>query len=348
MPHGTLSEQPPTDHFRHVYVELYVALDVSIVIVNIFPIATVFAWRKRRVPLDELIVALSVSYLLAALIPSPLGLAAYITQQWYGGAWTCALYQVTVTWLQLVAMCLVTSMCLDRWLALRYVIGDVTPRAPPNDQRRKRVRYVIAAVYVGCLVLATLPLTGLAPPALSASGRLCRTWVTAPVTMPRHHVSYVVFLVVGYANVVVAFGSNVASIAMLCRLRRRSCDRSLYRILSGPDRQTLVEFTAMTSLLSLVFYVAWVPSLVSDRTRETARAGAEEGREGGGGGGGMSEREGGEGNRSGKLGAEGDGKFLFLNYTPQTAFCRPLDIRRREGKGSNYAINKGAMGWDMG
>ena len=200
IPRDVSSVETPTDIFR----PLCFCLEAVIVVINVLPVATVYAWKSchDRLAIDELIVALSITDMLSVLVPSPLSLMAYFTDQWYGGARTCDLFQLTTAWFQGASMMLVTFMCVDRILALRLAAGSMKPCARSTD--RARVRACVLVAYALSLALAVLPMFGLAPRALSASGRSCQPWLVTTPRTRKEHTYYICFLVAGYTNMLIA------------------------------------------------------------------------------------------------------------------------------------------------
>ena len=211
--------------------------------------------------MDELIVALSITDILSVLVPSPLGILAYFTHQWHGGAASCHFYQVTGLWFQMASMCLVTLMCVERWLALRLAMAYQLPA-----RQHYRGRICIAAIYGITLVVASLPLWGLAPEALSGSGKVCQAWLTA---IPRHsqqHVFYFVFLVLGFINVISAVMVNTSTIVSLWQFQRRFGSKPAERMSNAAlqiDKRSVLEFTVMVLVVTIIFYLTWMPALVS-------------------------------------------------------------------------------------
>ena len=216
---------------------------------------------EDRLAMDELIVALSVTDILSVLVPSPLGLLAYFTHHWHGGAPSCHFYQLTGLWFQMASMCLVTLMCVERWLALRLAMSYQLP-----SRQHYRVRISIAVIYIVTFVVASLPLWGLAPPALSASGKLCQAWLTA---IPRHsqqHIFYFIFLVLGFINIITAVLVNVSIVVSLWQFQRRFGTKPAERMSNAAlqiDKRTVLEFTVMVLFVTILFYLTCVVPAVS-------------------------------------------------------------------------------------
>ena len=240
-----------------------ITLDILMLVANILPICVVCCTKRfeDRLAMDELIVALSITDILSVLVPSPLGLVAYFTHRWHGGAASCHFYQVTSLWFQLASMCLVTLMCLERWVALRQAMTYQLP-----SRLSHRVRLGIAAVYVVTFVVASLPLFGLAPPALSSSGKICQAWLTAKPFSSQQHVFFFVYLVLGYLNCITAVLVNMSLVLSLWQLQCRFGNKEAERISNSAiqiDKRTVLECSVMVLFVTILFYLTWMPALVN-------------------------------------------------------------------------------------
>ena len=264
LPQGPQPPMHPYDTDGDVSGPLSIGVEVSLVLANIFPILVVCKIKhpKDRIPGDEVVLGLSVTDILSVVVPSPLGLAAYFGQHWYGGERACDFYQVTINWFQLASMCLVTYMCIDRCLALRRTMAF-----KPQVTNLTKTRIIILLIYLFTLAVSSLPLIGLAPEGLSPSGCLCRSVLLAPASRQQEGAFSIVFLVVGFANLAVAIVVNSNVVYRLWRFKKdfgaRSADRRMNNICADVDRRSVVEMTVMTLVVTLVFYLAWMPVLVS-------------------------------------------------------------------------------------
>lgn len=260
---GPLPPPHPYNNEGDISGPISIGVELSLILANIFPILVVCKIRhpKERIPGDEVVLALSVTDILSVVVPSPLGLAAYFGRHWYGGERTCDFYQVTINWFQLASMCLVTYMCIDRCLALRR-----TMLFKPQNSNLSKTRAVIVLIYIFTLLVSCLPLVGLAPVGLSPSGRLCRSVLLAPSSYKKQEIFSLVFLIVGFTNLAVAIVVNSNVIYKLWKFKRdfgaRSADRRINNICADVDRRSVVEMTVMTLVVTLVFYLAWMPVLV--------------------------------------------------------------------------------------
>ena len=271
MPHhqNDVTGAPTTDaHLLSGPISL--GFEIGLVLANILPLCVVWRVKKgrERSPTDELIAALSVTDILSVIIPSPLGFTSYFRHEWWGGRITCDIYQVSSVWFQLASMCLVTFMCLDRWVALVQAtkFKAATLSSVGNSGGHRRVRYAVGVIYMLTLGVACLPLMGLAPEALSRSGRLCQSWVVSHPASSKQHVFYLSFLTLGCANLLFAVVINVTIVAYLWRFHRQFGARSADRVSSAAlqiDRRNTVDFTVMILVVTLVYYMAWLPALVS-------------------------------------------------------------------------------------
>ncbi|PVD30002.1 hypothetical protein C0Q70_09263 [Pomacea canaliculata] len=73
-----------------------IILQLCLCLENLLPILLHACWRRpgERTLSDKLVAALCATYVLSAVVPSPLALASYFNGSWYGGAATCECFQV--------------------------------------------------------------------------------------------------------------------------------------------------------------------------------------------------------------------------------------------------------------
>ncbi|XP_005094761.1 uncharacterized protein LOC101845764 isoform X2 [Aplysia californica] len=123
----------------HVSGVFIIVLEVALVVENLMPVLVVILWLPARAKgvSDRLVAALSVTCILSALIPTPLGLASYFAGGWYGGAATCTTYQVTSSWVNLSSLALLSYMCVNCHCAVRKLV-----RFKRTDQLQQRQRPV--------------------------------------------------------------------------------------------------------------------------------------------------------------------------------------------------------------
>jgi len=259
---------PPSEVAHHdgdVFMPITITIEGLLVLVNILPIAVVMYVKHshERLSTDHLVIALSITDILSVLIPTPFSLTSYWSDHWIGGHITCDLYQVTTVWFQLSSMCLITLMCVDRWVALRdSLYCDV------HSQKIQRTRRSIVAIYIACLVFACIPLFGLAPRALTSSGVACQSWITSAPTHPLHHVFYIAFLCVGFVNLFVTFIVNSQILRLLWQLKHmqlwsQASSLGSFPVMTEIDQRSIKEMSVMTIMVTTIFCIAWMPALVS-------------------------------------------------------------------------------------
>ncbi|RUS80903.1 hypothetical protein EGW08_011339 [Elysia chlorotica] len=129
-----------TDHTGqqfHVSGVFIILLELVLVVENLFPILVVALWLPptARGVGDRLVAAFSLTCILSALVPTPLGLASYFSGGWYGGAPTCTTYQVTSIWCNLSSLCLLTYICVNCQIAVRRLVKLKPPDKCPSCHR---------------------------------------------------------------------------------------------------------------------------------------------------------------------------------------------------------------------
>ena len=263
-------------------VALSITLDVSMVLLNVLPISMLICRPRdrRSISMEQLILALSITDVLAVLVPSPL--AALVASISLHG-W-CHVYQMSVLCFQLASMCLLSATCVERWIAVRCFISlqssaedsyhhhrlqsqsqaqkmNHTFHGPQSSavsmihRCRPGVRCLILAVYALSLCIASLPLYGLAPPA----GAICHAWLTSThARSPQQHVFCFLYLLLAYCNVLMVLMVNVSQIFNLGQLQKMgsSCKHKT----EGRD---VLELSVMVLVVSLLYHVTWIPALVS-------------------------------------------------------------------------------------
>ena len=242
--------------------------ETALVLGNLLPIGVACCTKRgrHRIATDELIIALSITDILSVVVPGPLGWVSYFTHHWYGGEHTCQFYQVSATWFQLTSMCLITFMTFDRWMSLK----DALAYKAPSNHNNCRVRISVFLIYIFTLTVSCLPLLGLAPRAISHSGKICQSWLLAKPRATLEHVFHFVFLTVGYSNLLTTVLVNLTVMATLWRFQRKFGVKQAERMSSAAlqiDRRSVVELTVMILIVTLAFYLAWLPTLVSRGSR---------------------------------------------------------------------------------
>ncbi len=236
----------------------YVALAVLMLLLNALPIAFLCAARRERcLPMDRLILALSITHSLATILPATIAATCDVHDRY-----TCYVYQVCGNWWQMSSVCLVTALSVERWTVLRNSITqDVIQDATQDGEsgcvvRRQRdgdrnVAGLLVLVYGGALALACLPLLGLAPPTGTGT---CHGWLTTRGHLPQQHVFVFVYLLHAYLHVAVTGMLSVSHVLMLCGAKRAATWR--------PHR-SLSEFSVMVLAIALLSQITWIPALVS-------------------------------------------------------------------------------------
>ncbi|CAG5129228.1 unnamed protein product [Candidula unifasciata] len=134
----------------HVSGVFIVILELALVVENLLPILVVVVWlpAPARGVSDRLVAAFSITCILSAFIPTPLGLASYFSGGWYGGASTCTTYQVTSIWCNLSSLALLTYICVNCHIAVLHLLKIKS--ATECQQCRQSVRNNTASIYTTC------------------------------------------------------------------------------------------------------------------------------------------------------------------------------------------------------
>lgn len=240
---------------------LSLSLEGLTLVGNFFPALVAFRVKRRseRTVTDYLIGALSINDMMAVLLPLPVSLPAFIDPEgnddWKGGKASCVFYQFCIFWLQTAAMLLVTEMAFERYLALAI------PLRYKSWRTHRRALGMIGFVYSFTFVVSLMPVAGLAPPAVSKNGgQVCRSWIA---TQPEkwHQTIFPIFLIIqGWTTMVIVLMLNVN---LVCRIRSYSkrmvgIDRN-----NEDERKSIREFTKLVVVIAILFYLTWLPVMVS-------------------------------------------------------------------------------------
>jgi hypothetical protein len=253
---------PPESSYQNISGIVSIVVEALMVFANIFPILVVCKWKRprERMSTDEIIVALSITDILSVVVPSPLGLISYFSRRWYGGYRTCAFYQLTTSWFQLTSVFLVTYMCVDRFLVVRAATQQKI-----QIQSNPKVKIVVFAIYFFTLIISCLPLSGLAPEALSKSGKLCQSWIIAIPKKLKEHVFYISFISLGFLNLLTVICVNSRVVYVLkAFMKKLDQEGKLEGKTLGlaVDKKAVVDCSKMVVMITVVSYLAWLPALV--------------------------------------------------------------------------------------
>ncbi|XP_071803747.1 growth hormone secretagogue receptor type 1-like [Asterias amurensis] len=268
------------------------ALSLTVEIVtlfgNIFPTLVAFKLKTKtdRTATDLLIGALAITDMLAVLLPLPVSLPSFIAQDsWTGGKSACLYYQFMVFWLQNSAMLLVTSMALERFLAI------CLPMRYKRWTTMTRVKITIASVYIFAFLVSCLPLFGLAPPVIlsdedpNSASPMCRSWLSSAPAYWHESIFPMVLVLEGWLTMALVLILNTCIVRRLTRFRRRlesseetfpmrtkedpaeassACPEPRVEVpaSSTVDRRSLREFSKLVVVVTILFYCTWLPVMV--------------------------------------------------------------------------------------
>ncbi|ESO82218.1 hypothetical protein LOTGIDRAFT_170261 [Lottia gigantea] len=186
----------PDVHFSGV---VTVVLEVFLLLENLLPLAVALWWKRpiERLVTDKLIAAISLTYILSALIPTPLGLVSFFHGSWYGGKATCECFQVTTTWCSLSTMAVVTYMCVERHNFLCPCFGWRS-----GSDSKDSAGVILFSLYTLTLSVATLPVIGYGPEVMKANTS-CESWIVSTPSPGRRQVYFIAFLSFVYSNIAV-------------------------------------------------------------------------------------------------------------------------------------------------
>ena len=286
---GSFSTKPTKMHDSHtmnltsthhplwtddIIVPVTIVTDLLTIVFNLLPIYTVLR-QKRLYPyaLDESILVFSVTEILVVSVTMPLGLISYYAHTWIGGKITCIFYQMVVIWAELMTICLVTTMGIERIACVkRLVAGDCSFKR--HDLKKNRIR--LAIVIVVSLVVSIAPAVGLAPSGYSGPANSCRSVLISRTEHNEQYIFYLCFLMIGYFNVIinaVIYSSLIAQLVTFKKGNRgpmaleSTLDTTeLEQMEIHSQQQEVVFSTVMVVIVALIYYTTTIPALVGNYT----------------------------------------------------------------------------------
>lgn len=251
--------------FQEISGSFAIIVEVLILIVNLLPLFVIVRWKKysERTTTDDIIVVLSITYILSVAVPTPLGHLSYFKGMWYGGEASCQFYQVTTNWLRLSVLFVVSILCIDKSLALQFYIShNFTARYHGKTK-------LIFAIFISltiALIVSIMPVVGFGP--LRKVGTKCGSWINEDPIGPKEFAFTGALLTCGYGNLLCAILTNVSMALNLKKVKR-----SLYRANTGTmqtdairwqlEGVVVVHSVKMVMAVSFLLYITWFPALVS-------------------------------------------------------------------------------------
>ncbi|XP_076090221.1 uncharacterized protein LOC143062408 [Mytilus galloprovincialis] len=241
-----------------------IIVEVLMILVNCLPLFVIIRWKKysERTTTDDLIVVLSILYILSVLVPTPLGHLSYFRDKWYGGDASCQFYQVTTNWFRLSTIFIVSILCIDKSLALHfYIKHNFTAR---YHGKTKLIFAIFTAITVA-LIVSCFPVLGFGP--LRKARNKCGSWINEEPVEPKEFAFIGALLTSGYGNFLCAILTNLSMVLNLKKVKR-----SLYRSNNGPNQRdeirwqlegvVVIHSVKMVMAVSILLYITWFPALL--------------------------------------------------------------------------------------
>ncbi|XP_050418543.1 melatonin receptor type 1A [Patella vulgata] len=265
--HLALGGKRPTGATPDVHLSgvITVVLEVFLLLENLLPLVVALWWKRpiERVVTDKLIAAISVTYILSALIPTPLGLVSFFNGSWYGGKATCECFQVTTTWCSLSTMAFVTYMCVERHNFLCPCFGWRS-----SVDSKDSVGLMLFLLYTITLSIATLPVIGFGPEVMKGNNS-CESWIVSSPVSGKRQVYFIAFLTFGYINVVVTAISctfigivvNRPKLAQKLGSQDPPIRNTEFQLLDDQTRNFNGSHTRTVLILVVLNQITWIPAL---------------------------------------------------------------------------------------
>ncbi|XP_033095237.1 galanin receptor type 2-like [Anneissia japonica] len=236
----------------HLSATLTLTFDVISLVLNVFPILVVYTLKRKdkRLTTDILIASLSFTDQLCILLP------LFVTVLTLSGVQNnnaCKCYYFFVFLFQNSAMVIVMVLSCERFVAV------VFPFKYKLWSSQRRTYLTVLGIYVFSFVIAISTITELGDTSTvdKTSLMTCKSWLLlVPMYSGGAFPSILIFE--GWVSMIVVLICNVSLIRNLLRYKR------LLEIGStsvGLSRQHLRDFTKMVILVTILFYITWLPVL---------------------------------------------------------------------------------------
>ena len=238
-----------------------IALEAVTLCANIFPALTVFLLKKarERSVTDCFIGALAVNDITSVAIPLGVGIPTLLNRRWLGGGLSCKLYQISSFWFQLNGMILVTIMSCDRYFAL------MKPILYRREIQKKswRVKRAVFVMFFITLAISSLPAAGLANANIRSPLTYCPCLLITKPQLAKERVFPILYVSLGYSTFLIVSACNYSVLKVLKSFKLRFRPRKLSIESQKFSRSSLVAFTKLIMVLGVLFYLTWMPVMVS-------------------------------------------------------------------------------------
>ncbi|XP_060066343.1 galanin receptor 2b-like [Ylistrum balloti] len=266
MPSPNQFRKPEGTAYQDISGTFSIIVELVMVVVNFLPLVVIIKWKKyrERTTTDDIVIVLSVSYIVSVLVPTPLGHISYFQQKWYGGKSSCNFYQVTSTWFRLTSLFLVTLLCLDKSCAIYlYRAHNFTARY----HGKLKIAVSVAVILLFTLFVSCLPVMGFGPD--SSTDTRCESWISASPKKGREHLFSYLFLFCGFGNFLCVFITNFYMSWSLRKLKKNLYTGDRYRSTSSQSAVrwqiegiVVLHGVKMVMAVSVLLYITWFPTMV--------------------------------------------------------------------------------------
>ena len=246
-----------------------VAIEVAMISLNLlFLYSCGFVKAKReKSEIDDVLMFHSACTICFILFSTPFGLVTYFRKQNDSSAETCAIYQVSAIWYQILCIFVISVLafnCVRRGYALsksKFV----------HRIWSKLITCMISIfIFFASLNLAIFPTLGLAPEIknLTNSNVTCHLWITLESENQRENIFPITYLVLGYSHFLCLIICEPVTFHFVRTVKRQLCidlcsHESNFLLERDIIRRRFIDCSRMVALVAGMFYFSWIPNLVS-------------------------------------------------------------------------------------
>jgi hypothetical protein len=241
-----------------------IIVEVATIAVNIMPLVVIIRGKtyRMRSTTDDIILILSLLYILSALIPSPIAHISYFKHTWIGGKLSCKLYQMLLHTSYLSILSTTAVLAVNQTMQVFHFL-NMREYSHLQSAKCKAICIILLNV-LASVVISVMPIVGLGPPTFD-SGQ-CEFWLSQRLGSVNEYAFLMLFLCYGACNILLISTAIIISLCSKNLVKRKIC------CMNNETRQSNIQWHVIGARVltgnNLVFAVStlvlitWVPTMV--------------------------------------------------------------------------------------
>lgn len=240
-------------------------IEVATSLVNIMSLTVVIRGKtyRTRSTTEDIILVLSVLYILSAVVPSQIAHVSYFENTWIGGETTCKIYQFLFHSSRLSTLCAVAVLALNQTLCAFHFLNmrDYSYQAAAKT----KVICIIMLNILACVIISSMPMVGLGPEAFRSTH--CQFWLSFRLRSVNEFAFLILFLCFGFCNILLIASSVVINLCCKSLIKKRICttsadDRNNTDMRWHSTGSKVLSGNNLVLAVSVPVLVTWVPAMI--------------------------------------------------------------------------------------